>query len=293
MCLLLAHAISIEARGMWGSRRKKGDDDDEDAVVMNEAIKGFETKRRRMESSQVASDGSLLRSGSSLTSKIAQKSDTIMRVFNQYLEMMDSMLSDPNYDSMINPETIRTMFSQVPGLSAYPELTTLLESPQFSDPVELKKTVNEGVKAMRMFSSQLELMLSDPAQVEQLLQQLPPEASQLITSVLSGDTESLKNMLNEIPGLQPAQKKMLTSMLDGDMDAITDSVKSMLTDPDQLEKARQEMLNNPEMLEMLGLSIDQVKDDEKWAQLMADGKNKLFAEELKDSKRKFAGNLDA
>ena len=61
-------------------------------------------------------------------------------------------------------------------------------------------------------------------------------------------------MIGKIPGLDPSQRKLLKSLLDGNagqgMGAIQESVSEILGDASQVEKARQQMLENPQMAEV-------------------------------------------
>ena len=80
-----------------------------------------------------------------------------------------------------------------------------------------------------------------------LLEQLPAEVRGIINSVLSGDMSAIKGVIDQVPGLAPSQKKLLSSMLDGNANptAMQDSMQEILSDPEQVETARQQMLENP------------------------------------------------
>ena len=202
-------------------------------------------------------------------------------------------MSDEKFDNIINPEAIKSFMSQIPGIDAYPEITALVDSPQFSDPHLLKNSVVDGVKSLRAYSDELINLLNDPQQLELLIDQLqlPPDAREAVHALLAGDVSYLKRIVDSSPGLQSSQKKMLKKLLDGDLSGVQETISNILSDPTQIQKVRQELLNNPDMLVSFGISEDSVKDDEKWQQLISDGKLNLFEQlgkEEKDSRsRKF------
>lgn len=172
--------------------------------------------------------------------------ETIVTAINAYIVMMEKMVDAPEFAELVTPESMKALLAQIPGISAYPEVANMLNSDEFSDPEVLKQTMLEGIKAFKDGTDQLAELLSDPLQISALLEQLPAEARSIINSVLSGDMSTLKNMISQVPGLASSQKKLLTSMLDGaNPDALQENVQEILSDPDQVETARQQMLANP------------------------------------------------
>lgn len=158
---------------------------------------------------------------------------------------------------MITPEAIRSLINQIPALGSNPDIAALVDNDQFSDPAVLRQTMAEGVQAMKNYSEQLAEVLSDPAQISALLNQLPEEVRAPLEGILSGDMSALKAMINKIPGLDPSQRKLLKSMLDGNADpaAIQGTINEVLGDPDQVEKVRRQMLENPQMADVSPRSL--------------------------------------
>jgi hypothetical protein len=70
---------------------------------------------------------------------------------------------------------------------------------------------------------------------------------------------------------------MLNGLLDGNADAITGELKKVLGDADQLEAARKQFLDNPQLAEAMGVPMDVVGDKDKWAAAMAEGMDALTA----------------
>ena len=243
---------SSEGRGIWGARRKR--DEVEQNEVENDGsfappIKpaSFEATKRRFESK--ASD----EIAGALPSR-----DQILNGINLYIEMMEKVITAPEFESMVTTEAIKNMVNKIPALSANPEISALLESEQFSDPAVLKQTVIQGISSVREYANQFADILSDPAQINELIAQLPAEMKDIVTGMMSGDFSKLKTMISNIPGLDRSQRKLLNSMLDfkSNPSAMKDSLNEVLSDPSQIETARLQMLNNPAMAQMLGIPED-------------------------------------
>ena len=172
--------------------------------------------------------------------------ETIVTAINAYIEMMEKMVATPEFSQLVTPESMKAILNQIPGISSYPEMASMLDSDEFSNPEVLKQTMLEGIKAFRDGADQLAELLSDPLQISTLLEQLPDEVRSVVNSVLSGDMSAVKRMINDVPGLASSQKKLLTSMLDGaNPSALQENVEEILSDPQQVETARQQMLANP------------------------------------------------
>jgi hypothetical protein len=169
------------------------------------------------------------------------------------------------------------MLDKIPGLSSNTEIATMLDSPQFNDPSLLKQTIIDGMKTIEAYAGQIVEMFNDPEKLASLLSQLPLEYQGAFQGLLNGDMSSLKDLVLNVPGVDLAQKKMILDLLDGKTDAVTDSVQKVLSDPNQIEAARQQFLENPAMAEMLGLPLDVLQDKKKFASLMSEGMEQLMS----------------
>jgi hypothetical protein len=134
----------------------------------------------------------------------------------------------------------------------------------------------EGMQALRIHGPELIAMLNDPDKIAEMLSQLPPEMQEMVSTLMSGDKSTLRGMLEGLPGITSAQKQMLSSMLDGDMSGLAESAKNILSDPDQVEEARQQFLADPSMAEAMGIPMDVLQSKEKWADLMSKGMEQMM-----------------
>lgn len=266
--------MNIEARGIWGSKRKREEVErayEEEAQETEVDVGGFEASRRKFESGT----GDML---GKLAGNMPSK-ETIVTAINAYIEMMEKMIDAPEFAQLVTPAAMKALLAQIPGLDAYPELANMMNSEEFNDPEVVKQTMIEGVKAFRDGADQLADLLTDPMQVSALLEQLPAEVRGIINSVLSGDMSAIKGVIDQVPGLAPSQKKLLSSMLDGNANptAMQDSMQEILSDPEQVETARQQMLENPGMAEMMGVPKEVLEDPVEFAKLISQGMDALAA----------------
>mmetsp|Transcript_8221 Transcript_8221/g.8222 ORF Transcript_8221/g.8222 Transcript_8221/m.8222 type:complete len:291 (+) Transcript_8221:91-963(+) len=268
--LMMIATQSFAARGMWGSNKKRKEDEEEDADDIAGGIgMGFETRNQM--ANKPKTGGEINSFGGATTGGAGGMGDTIETMINMYITMMEELVESPDFEALVTPEAIKSMFSQVPGLSSQPELVAMLDSPQLNDPRLLKQTIQQGMGAIRGYTSEIVDVFSSPAKMEQLLDQLPAEFKGPIQQLLKGDVSGVKDVLSSIPGLAPAQQSMLMNLLEGNMEGIASNAKQLLSDPDQTEAARQQFLENPQMAEMFGISEDVINDKVAFEGLMAQG----------------------
>ena len=116
---------------------------------------------------------------------------------------------------------------------------------------------------------------------------------------MNGDTSSIKEYIKSFPGIQEGQRELLTNLLDGNAESTLQSVQDILSNPEQIEAARQQFLIDPQMAEMLGIPDDVLHSKDKWAALMADGLDALSQQEAEgfngddyDLEMDLSGNLN-
>lgn len=305
---LVALLAVAEARGIWGAKRRR-EVEEADVESDGEILDGFEASRRNFETrrqnpasqtgrSSVSRGGSVASGGGlSMPSK-----DQIMMAVDAYIDVMESMMNNPEFEKAMTIENIKSMVANF-GLSDNPEISKLFESDEFSNPDVLKATVIEGIRSIKAYSSQIAEMLSDPDQVAALLEQLPDEFKEMAKSMMTGDMSAVKELIKKLPGLDRSQKKMLTAMLDSQADPskVGSAVSELLGDPEQVEAARQQMLENPTMAEMMGVPMEVLQDKKKFAELLAEGLEAMSRDgtgfedqkDLDNLERKFSSKMAA
>jgi hypothetical protein len=77
-------------------------------------------------------------------------------------------------------------------------------------------------------------------------------------------------------GLDATQRRLLLSLLDGNTDALEAEMQKVLSDESQVEAARLQFLEAPELAEAMGIPADLLQDADRWAQTMAQGADALL-----------------
>lgn len=282
--MLLSTSV-VECRGVWGSKKKRSEDEENDFSSRASRARSTNSNSNSHSGSNSIAAGSgsgvaaSRRRSSSLDSRSMNVGlgEKLGNLIDTYISMMEKLIDSPDFDSIVTPEYIKEFFTSIPMLSDNPDLATLLESPQFT--TDLRNTISEGIVALKMYSNELIAIVSDPAKMDELVAQVPDEFRPLLQSIASGDLSLVKEYLNNLPGIGDSQRQMLSSLLDGDSSEMTDSVQDILSDPEQVEAARLQFLENPEMAEMLGIPSEILNDKMKWSALMAEGLEALASED--------------
>jgi hypothetical protein len=77
-------------------------------------------------------------------------------------------------------------------------------------------------------------------------------------------------------GLDATQRRLLLSLLDGNTDALEAEMQKVLSDESQVEAARLQFLEAPELAEAMGIPADLLQDADRWAETMAQGADALL-----------------
>jgi hypothetical protein len=125
---------------------------------------------------------------SNLADKLFQNFDAIVDI---YTSSIKELTANPKFNEIVSPESIRKFFDMVPGLADNPEVKAVLDSPQFTDPELLKTTILEGINTIKESAPEIKALLSNPATIASIMEQIPPEYSGLLESLLSGDMNAL------------------------------------------------------------------------------------------------------
>ena len=271
--LLLAVAGLVSGRGVWGKKKPREEDEEGGGGVGEMAFGG---RRGRP-----APPSSRLDAPSSLLDGLGGGSSAAMEeMVETYIQMMEELVESPDFDSLVTVDSLKQIFASVPGAGA--EIGALLDGPQFSDPAMLRATVKEGIRSIRLYAKQMIELFSDPAKIDEMMDQLPAETKDALKAIMGGDTSQLQKMMANIPGLDAKQQELLSGLFDGAGKggkgagaAVADAAEKLLSDASQLEAARQQFLADPSMAQMLGVPEDVLHDPKKWAALMAEGVEQL------------------
>ena len=182
-----------ECKKMWGSRKKKEDTQEEIIKPARSSKMDILDKLNKQKSGH--------KYRSSISNKVTAQVAEFEDLFNMYLNSFEDMLESADFETIVNPQSIRQLFDQFPEASDIPEISSLLNMPEFNDPVQLKMAMREGLKVARSSSGEISALLSDPEKLSELLSHLPPEIKKLVDGLRTGDFTSLKDFVVNLPGI--------------------------------------------------------------------------------------------
>jgi hypothetical protein len=290
--VLLGLLHEADAKTMWGARRKMEDSDDNTNTNFVYRKSKPNTKSGKKTTGKEHMISSKAKIVEEVTAKRRAKRQTTDLVENfqsiveKIIEAFDSMLEMPNLDEIVNMDTMQEVIQMFPELENIPEVRDVLNSDEYSDPSVLKAKLQESFAIAVQKFQQIRSSLSDPQLVQQLLDELPPQAIQLLEMV-SGDRSGLASLIDDVPGITEAQKALLskfwssvTNSADSNSDEIEsllsevtneatkktsemfNNIKSQMSDSEMVNKMRLQLLENPSLLQMMGLPADILNDEE-------------------------------
>lgn len=300
---LLALTHVAESKTMWGARRKKDDDDEgskggsnfmyrkKAPVQQKEPKKGTAANTAAVKSTaqrpKIVEQFTAKRIAKRQSSDIAAN---MRDALDKVLEMFDSFLEMPEFDEMVTADSMKQVLGMLPHLAEIPQVQELLESEDLHDPSVLRERLQESLGLLRETVVELKHSLTDPSKVEELLESLPPEYHMLINAAKSGDFSNLVSFLDDVPGMSDAHKSLLSKLLSGSVDdeeatkilsevadeaaetsaKMISEVKEKLMDPAMVAQMKDQFLQNPELLQMMGVSEDMLEDDEAFGQFLVE-----------------------
>lgn len=289
LAVLLVLSAHVADAGLWGTKRKKKDDADEAAssgVETTRRRRGSgqepEERQRRQSDSTVSKAGFKDRSGgpaggaSKMSAVGAELKETIMT----YMKMAEDFIDSKAFDDAVTPESVDTYLEQAADMiKEHPQLQAIADSGQLKDPKFVKQSLKYALTMAEPYVDELVALFEDPVKMNTVLQELPEEyrapALKMISGDMSGLSDIVEALMESVPGMAEDQKSMLRNLVAGNTDGLMESAKSLLGNADEVEAARQNMLENPEMADMLGIDAAILNSPERFAQYMQDSMDKL------------------
>lgn len=316
ICLLVAMVLLIavqrvHGRTMWGARKKKGTE--EKARVVEESLqpKVFDNVEdllgddRDSSFPSQASAGRGARKKKGLNAADFMGSETLSAMVNtmeEYFTMMEGVLDSPEMESVYSIDDIRKTLE---GMSAFlpSDMEDLLS---IEDPSTFRKMAKRGLETMRESVRGVSEAMDNPIAMQSLLDTLPPDLSEFLEAVASGDKKRAAKFIDKLPSkdsfvamdaiaagkaflsnlvederliiladVDESLKSLLIDMVLGKTDSLQSQMAGLLQDPDQIEAARLHMLENMAMAKAMGFSEDVIMDPEKWRALVEEGLGEL------------------
>ena len=162
-------------------------------------------------------------------------------------------------------------------------MSSMLEAGELSKPEFVKKALKHALSMGGPYIDEIVSIFDDPVKRSAVLEELPAENRQLVLRLLNGRVEAEKDLvelvLDLVPNLDVHQKAMLRSLASGDTADMLRSANDLFELPDGVEKTRQSLLDNPEMLELLGIEYSILQDPEQFAMFMRESMEGLETQE--------------
>lgn len=270
--VLLFMALGVEGRSMWGSKRKRKEVEEETQEDDGEAFsQSFELKRRMDERqrSRQRSSGSVSSKGGS--SAVSSSADAIIQAFDTYITMAEGVIESPQFESLINLESMKNIVQQIPGITENAQFDEVIQSLDQMDKGQLKATMQMGLQNLKSYFRELTEIANDPNKLQEALDQLPAEGRPIMEGLLKGDLSPLSSRILNEPSIDPTIKRILVALLDGDIAGAVEAAKEyIIANPEITETARKNMLTSPEMIEMLGFPQEVLTDKRKWLSSILD-----------------------
>jgi hypothetical protein len=297
LVIMIALAIVVDGKGMWGSRKKKEREEDSDSIASASIdLAGDVRKSRPGKSQRMAAPN-----------PIAEAASEVENTILMYLDLAGQYLEGDEFDQYITPDAIQNMINMIPADALEnADVAAFINSPELLNPDVLKMSMREGLKGLRVYAAQIaQVINAGPEAMDEMISQLipglPTETRQMYLNLMNGDTSQLAAMVDGIEGIDPAQKAMFKGLLSGEtydpasiQKMFQAQISQVMGDSNQLEETRRQFLASPETAYALGITEEQLSDPEKWAELMEDGMKSLegiFAEDSsEDTIRKFAAS---
>lgn len=204
--------------------------------------------------------------------------EAYMATLDGYFDKIEEFSETPEFQEMFTLEAIEKIINQYPGIRDAPEVTALLDSDDFKDPVKFQAVAKQGIRMLRVKAREFAGILTDPAALKQLIDDvIPDEYKPIVDQALRGDLSGLKAALSTVPGVTQDQLNLFDGLTSGNTNAIRNVVNNALGDNTNIEELRQFYLQNREMATALGISQEVINDQTKWLkfihQMLADEEN--------------------
>jgi hypothetical protein len=190
LLLLSFNANLLEAKKMWGSRKKK-DPAASDTAPEGSATK-FQLPKRRKSAPSILETPMGIFGGSP---------DVFEASFFEYFGMAEDMLESGEFTDLLKPEALRAVLEQIPNINEVPELVRMMNSPEFSDPAVVRSTLRAALAAVRVHAREFFAALKDPAKLEVLLGEAPESLVILFRALMSGDINAIKDLVRNMKSM--------------------------------------------------------------------------------------------
>lgn len=179
----------VTSRKMWGARKRR-------EVEEEEEIDFQPPQPPRVKRASGASASSFSNRAKNNAGLSSDAVESALSMLSGYFDLVESALDSDEFIKHYDVETFRTMLSAMDQYLA-PEMKNEID---LDNPESLRLVAKQGFSLAKQSMQQLIDVAKDPEQLSQLLDSFPPEVTQLMNAVTSGDKQAIKGLLDLIPG---------------------------------------------------------------------------------------------
>ena len=189
--LVCTTLILIDARTMWGTRRKKDNDDEKQHVSTKK--EGILHKRngRSSDSNRIAPQ--------------VNNDVQMEQFFDSFMKKIEEVIDSNDFASMINSDSAKTILDQIASIN--PDSKELFDNINWEDfdTEDFRRTFKEGIQLAKQNFGEILQVLNDPVTLNNYLEALPEEVRDILSSLKSGDAGSLMKLVKDYTGDYTAQ----------------------------------------------------------------------------------------
>jgi uncharacterized protein YneF (UPF0154 family) len=200
---------------------------------------------------------------------IQSQMNSLMSSVHTFITIMEQLPDSPQFDLLVNPDTLDAILQQMPSNADNAQIQEVMETLRNQGPEELKETYLNGIKIFKKYFYDIVSLIDNPDQLQDAINELPIEFQPIIRGLLNGDFSPLKSRIQHETKLDPSIKKILLSLLDGNNAGAIEGIKQFLKEnPEIVENIRKQLLTNIEILQLMNISEDIVKNKRAWSNMI-------------------------
>jgi len=220
-------------------------------------------------STHLGSDDQTKRASTSTSIEGARIRNNLTRYIHQFVDFLDSDL----YDALVTREVLLLLLDKLrPMLLESSAMSSMLEAGELTKPEFVKHALKHALEMGGPYIAEIVSIFEDPRKRAAVLEEVPAKHRHLAERLLSGATGVsdglVEFVLAFVPNLDVHQREMLRSMASGNTEEMRRSANHLFEEPNEVENTRLSLLENPGMVELLGIEDSILQDPEMFAWFM-------------------------
>lgn len=175
----------VDAKTMWGARKKREAKDDQQKPKIDIVQSHKNSVRNRVNRKTFGQGVDV---------------SEFKLIFEQAVGILENAISSNDLSDLIDMRAIVPYLEQLS--SSNPEMKTMFENLNVNDLDEdvLRESIREGIRLVRENLDLMLQILNDPQELQKYMEMVPEEYQPVINSILTGNTNSILEAIENIPG---------------------------------------------------------------------------------------------